>query len=126
MRTGEMLKARLESQDVITAGWPGYVGYVPDDSAQVIGIIPSGGFPQDTHGGENLLESFQVFVRSDSFAVTDAKWLAMFNALQDADLSGGGSTIYLLQALASGALHWLDSRNRHCMSANFRVVRSRS
>lgn len=123
MRTAEAIRAKLASAGVSGAGWPGYIGYVPDDGNQVIGIIPSGGYPQETHAGENLLETLQVIIRSAGYSTTDTKWLAMFNALQDVDLSADG--IHLIQAMTTGPGHFLDSKNRHCMTASFRVVRSR-
>jgi hypothetical protein len=109
------------------AAWKCWIGYYPDDigTDQLIALNLTGGFPQDTHGGENVHQTFQVTVRAarTDYATCEAKWWAMFRSLNDADLSA--SDIYLIQAMASGPLEYLDALNRTCMTCNFRVVRKK-
>lgn len=118
---------------LITAGvgnantWRVWIGYYPDDigTDQLIALNLTGGFPQDTHAGENVFQNFQVTVRSarTDYATCEAKWWAMFNALNDANLVA--NDVYLIQAMASGPLEYLDALNRTCMTCNFRTIRKR-
>lgn len=103
-----------------TGVWPVFVGWVPDLPNQAIGLQATGGFPQDTHAGENLLPTFQVLVRAAEweYAACNTKWSAMFAALQDATITG----VYLIQAMASGPMSFVDAKNRMCMTVNFRMV----
>lgn len=105
--------------------WKCFIGAAPDDQDQLISLQLTGGFEQDTLGGENVLETFQVRVRSGAreYVTCEAKWRAMFDSLHDADLSA--SNIYLIQALATGPLTWDDDKLRTNMSANFRVTRDK-
>jgi len=125
MSTLESVKAALVTAGVITGtDWAGYIGYMPDDQDQVIGLVPTGGFPQDTHGGENGHPTFQVTVRAgrNEYATARAKWLAMYHALQDANLSG--SSIWLIQAYATDPIFAQDGKNRPNFISNFRVTRA--
>jgi len=47
----------------------------------------------------------------------------MFNALNDANLVA--NDVYLIQAMASGPLEYMDALNRTCMTCNFRTIRKR-
>ena len=55
------------------------------------------------------------------YAACHDKWWAMFNALQNASITD----VYQIEAMASGPLGWTDEKNRHNLTANFRVVRKR-
>lgn len=105
-----------------TGAWPCFVGYVPDLPDQMIGLQFTGGFPQDTHEGENLLETFQLFVRGGEQAHSTVydKWKAAFDALENSDITD----LRLIRAMASAPLSFSDARNRQCMTANFNVVRA--
>jgi len=120
-----IIRTRLISAGVIDTGWDCFIGYIPDVQDQLIGLSPTGGFPQDTQENDNLIETFQANVRSGvrAYAVCEAKWAELFSALQDANLSSSG--VRLIQALQTGPLIWYDDRNRPNMSVNFRVVRDR-
>ena len=125
MSTMETIRATLVTAGVIDeTNWVAYIGYIPDDQDQVIGLVPTGGFPQDTHGGENGHPTFQVTVRAgrNEYATARAKWLAMYHALHDANLSA--SNIWLIQAYATDPIQMLDGNNRPSFVTNFRVVRA--
>ncbi len=104
--------------------WKCWINYAPDIADQVISLHMTGGYPQDTHGGENVIQTFQVRVRAPrlSYSVCLDKWWQMFRCLNDANLSA--SDIHLIQATMSGPLEYLDEENRVNMTANFRVVRT--
>jgi hypothetical protein len=82
----------------------------------------TGGEPEDTHLGENLIWTFQLRVRSRAFKFSEAeaKWFQAYQALHNADLSANG--IRLITALSSGPLHFTDDKNRPNFTSNFRVV----
>jgi len=125
MSTMETVRAALVTAGVIDeTNWVAYIGYIPDDQDQVIGLVPTGGFPQDTHGGENGHPTFQVTVRAgrNEYATARAKWLDMYHALHDANLSA--SNIWLIQAYATDPIQMLDGNNRPSFVTNFRVVRA--
>jgi hypothetical protein len=127
----ETVKEKLEADGVVNGStWKCFVGFLPDDQDQCISIHLTGGFPQDTHEGENVLMTFQALVRAGDRAhdVCEAKWWDMFNSLQDADFGAspvGDATVYLCQAMATGPLTFGDEKQRTCMTANFRVVKER-
>jgi hypothetical protein len=125
MSTMESVRSALVTAGVIDGtDWAGYIGYMPDDQDQVVGLIPTGGFPQDTHGAENGFPTFQVTVRAgrNEYSTARSKWLDMYHALQDANLSA--SNIWLIQAYATDPIHMLDGKNRHNFVSNFRVIRA--
>ena len=122
----DIIKARLIATGVAnTTTWRVFVGFCPDVSDQVLSLHLSGGFPQETHEGDNVTESFQVRVRAAKldYVTCEAKWREALYALHDADLSASG--IRLIQAMAMGPLEWYDESQRPNMSANFRVVRDK-
>ena len=120
-----IIRTKLITDLVSTAAWPCFIGYYPDDigTDQLIALNLTGGFPQDTHAGENVHQTFQVTVRAarTSYATCESKWWNMFKCLNDANLIA--SDINLIQAMASGPLEYLDALNRTCMTCNFRVIR---
>ncbi len=125
MSTMETVRAALVTAGVIDGtDWAGYIGYIPDDQDQVIGLVPTGGFPQDTHGGENGHPTFQVTVRAgrNEYATARAKWLDMYHALHDANLSA--SNIWLIQAYTTDPIQMQDGNNRPSFVTNFRVIRA--
>lgn len=123
------VRTHLINQSVAnTTTWKAFVGYTPDEADQVISLNPTGGRPQDTHGGENAHDTFQVRIRAAKFEYTicEAKWWDMFDALQDADLSSvSGADVYLMQCENVGPLHYVDDKQRPNCTANFRVIRAK-
>lgn len=122
-----IIRTRLLTQSVAnTTTWPCYIGYTPDLTDQVISLELSGGFPQDTHGNENVHQTFQVRVRAArlDYTACEIKWWAMYAALNDANLSASG--IHLIQAMSSAPLAFYDEKERVVMTANFRVIRAYS
>jgi hypothetical protein len=116
----EDVRAKLSTAGLLS-GWKCYIGFMPDDQAQSICLTYTGGFPQDTHGGENLHVTFQVLIRAGELAhaTCAAKWKAIFDTLQDAtDISN----VNLIQAQATGPMSFVDDKQRTMMSMNFRVV----
>lgn len=110
--------------------WPLCIGFFPDDSDQMIGLFPTGGYPADTMNRENERLTFQVRVRAArlNFAGCYTTWLAIFNLLQDAQQITIDSVVYLpgytyIQALHYGPMFFNDDRGRSNMTANFRVLR---
>ena len=121
-----IIRNKLIAAGVSTAAWPCYIGYYPDAGVdQLIALNLTGGFPQDTHAGENVFQNFQVTIRAarTDYATCETKWWAMFNALNDANLVA--NDVYLIQAMASGPLEYMDALNRTCMTCNFRTIRKR-
>lgn len=117
----ENVKTKLTSAGLLTGTWKCYIGFIPDDVDTTIGLQYTGGFPQDTHGAENLLQNFQVSVRGGELdhATVAAKWYSVFSTLQDAsDITGVG----LIQAMATGPMSFVDDKMRPVMTANFRTV----
>ena len=119
----EDVRSKLSSAGVLSGGYLCFIGYVPDDQDKIIGLIFSGGEPQDTLEGENVIQHFQVKVRAGrlDFAACETKWQAAFNALQDATITD----VYLIQAMATGPLTWYEEKQRPCMSLNMRVIRDK-
>lgn len=101
---------------------------MPNTPDQCISVQYTGGFPQDEHGGANMLPTFQVAVRAGQYqhAVCEAKWLEMFNALQDSQGSAQMADVYLVQGMNTGPITFPDELNRPCMVCNFRAVRARA
>lgn len=129
MNTLEIVKARLLAAGVSTVNtgaWPCFIGTLPDLQDQVLGMQYTGGFPQDTHLGENAHQTFQVFVRAVAYNTCEAKWHAMHAALNngESDTTMAAAGIHLMQCYTGGPIFFLDSKGRSVMTANFRVVRS--
>lgn len=125
----DIIYAKLESAGVSTGNvgtWPAFIGQMPDLQDTMIGLQLTGGFAQDTLGDENLLQTFQVMIRAgkNQYIDCEAKWYAMYAALHSADLTASG--VYLIQAMASGPMYFLDAKNRPMMSCNFKVMRDKS
>lgn len=135
MNSLEAVQARLLAQGVSTSTgtgsgstWPCFRGFLPDQPDQCIAVQYTGGFPQDEHGGANLLQTFQVAVRAgqQQHAVAEGKWLAMFDALQDSQGAANMTDFNLVQAQNTGPLYFLDEKNRPMFVCNFRAVRTRT
>jgi len=85
-----IIKTKLTSDGVVDGStWKCFIGYCPDDQDKVISLYSTGGLPQDTLGGENVIETIQVRVRAGAldYSACHDKWWEMFNSLQDADLT---------------------------------------
>ena len=121
----DLIRGNLITASLVmgTTGWKCYAGFCPDDEDKVVSLHSTGGYPQDTLGNENVLETVQIRVRGVYLdpTVCEAKWWAVFNALQDATISGIGG----ITALASGPLTYYDEKNRPNMTMNFRIIRPR-
>lgn len=115
----ETVRTALVTAGVSSASWPCYIGYMPDDADQGIGLYLTGGFAQDTQQGDNVWPTFQVTVRVGQLdhATCEAKAWAVFNALENQNLSG----VFLLHAMNSAPGQWNDAKNRTNMSFNFRA-----
>lgn len=135
MNTLEAVAARLLNQSVSTATgntagtatWPCFVGFMPSMPDQCIAVQYSGGFPQDTHAGENALPTFQVAIRAGAYAhsAAEAKWIAAFNALQGSEGGTAMTDFYLVEAMNSAPIVMYDEKNRPVMTLNLRAVRDR-
>jgi len=122
------IRDHLISQAVVDSdNWKAFIGWTPDTQDQVISLTPTGGLPQDTHGGENALGSFQVRVRAGKldYATAESKWWDAFDALQDADLSASPDFIYMVEIENSEPLYYVDSKSRPNLTMNCRTVRSK-
>jgi hypothetical protein len=113
-------------------GWPCYIGYCPDDQAQVVAVFSTGGYSADTLGRENLKLTFQTRVRAGrlDYATAYAKWQAIFDALQDAKAGLVGSPDPLvgyayIQAMQQGPLQFNDANGRPNLTSNWRVMKAR-
>ncbi len=108
-----------------TTTWPCYIGFMPDDQDQCLGLFDSGGLPADTLNRENRHPSFMVLVRAArmDYAVCMAKWQAVYSALQDAAQTGGSpdtlSGVVFIQAMQSHPNAFIDEKQRQNMTANF-------
>jgi len=122
------IRDHLISQAVVDSdAWKAYIGWTPDTQDQVISLTPAGGFPQDTHEGENALGSFQVRVRAGKldYAVGESKWWDVFDALQGADLSASPDFIFMIAAENSEPIYYVDEKQRSCFTLNCRTVRAK-
>lgn len=121
----DIIKAKLAADGVADgAVWRVFIGFAPDTQDQLISLHLTGGFPQDTLGGETIRGTFQLRVRGAyrDYVTCEAKWRECFNALNDADLSADG--ICLIQALAGEPLEYDDAKSRLNMTMNFNVKRT--
>lgn len=120
----DIIRDKLVADAVVNSTtWKCWIGYSPDTQDQLISLHQTGGYPQDTHGGENVHQTIMVRVRAGrlDYNVCLDKWWQMFRCLQDANLSA--SDVRLIQSTASGPLEYFDQENRVNMTANFRIVR---
>lgn len=121
----------LIAQGVASAGWNIFVNYFPSDQDQVIGIFGTGGMPADTLLRENTRPTFQSRLRVGEFAQAAgyAKWLEIFNALQDAKASVGSPYLLpgvtFIQAQATEPLIFNDANRRPNFTSNWRCMKSR-
>lgn len=119
----DTVRNKLVSAGIVegTTGYRAYIGYAPDDNDKIVGLMPYGGQPQDTHQGENSTEMFQVKVRAGSldYAEAETKTRAVLNCLQDASLTD----VNLIQAMSMGPMCWYDENSRPNFSLSFRVIR---
>jgi len=126
------IRSYLIAQGVVQSGtsiplppWPCFEGYVTDDQDQTVALFETGGYPADTLGRENERVTFQVRVRAArlDYSTARAKWLAIFNALQDSIPAPGYAFV---QAMHYGPMHFNDDKGRPNLTANFRVMKARS
>jgi len=122
----------LTIQGAVSTFWPCYIGFLPDNSDQAIGLFEYPGLPAETLAREIETVSFQVRVRGarSDYATVRAKWEECFNLLQDAQASSGSSPSWLpgvvfIQAKQFGPIHLNDEKGRPNFESNFRVKRYR-
>lgn len=126
------IKAYLVAQGAVSVPWPIWLGSMPDDTDQAIGIFETGGFPADTLGRENEDVTFQSRVRASrlDYATGRAKWQEIFNLLQDAQATPGSPLLLagytFVQAMHDGPLPWTDDKARPNFTSNWRVKKARS
>ena len=118
----------LTQQGLVNSNFPMYLGYMVDDSSQMMAAFETGGLPPTelgigTNPRPNERVTFQMRVRGDrlAYATTRAQWLACFNALQDSTLNNA-NYIYV-QATHYGPIFFNDDRGRSNFISNFRVMR---
>jgi hypothetical protein len=111
--------------------WPVYCGYFPESSNdKMVAIFETAGMPADTLERENRRLSFQTRVRASrlDYQVAYDKWLEIFNALQDAQSSGGSpdylAGVIFIQAMQVGPNHFNDENERPNLTSNWRVLRT--
>lgn len=125
MNVYEAIKNELEETGVVGDGtWLAFVGYTPDDQDWVISINPSGGFQQETHGGEYVVPTVQLRVRGPrlDFQTTHDKFWDVFNALNNVATI---ANVYSIHPLTSGPNMFMDANQRPNMTVDF-VLRSRT
>lgn len=120
-------RAYLVAQGVAggVTGWPVYVGYMPDDQDQCVGVFDTGGGPADTMARENRQLTLQTRVRAArlDYVTCYAKWLQIFNALQDAKAGGGQlAGVIFVQAMSVGPAVFYDHNHRPNMTSNWRAL----
>jgi len=135
MNTLEAVSARLLAQGVSTATgntsgtatWPCFIGFMPAAPDQCIAVQYSGGFPQDTHAGENMHPTFQVAIRAGAYqhSTAETKWIAAFNALQGSQGATAMTDFQMVEAMNSAPIVIYDEKNRPVMTLNLRAVRTR-
>ena len=115
-----------------STGWKCYEGYMPDDQNLTVGLFESPGMMQDTMARENVRPKLVVHVRGNrlAYSAVRAKWQEIWDLLQDAQDSGGGSPHTLsgytyIQAEQSSPLCFNDANNRPNMTANFQILKAR-
>jgi hypothetical protein len=121
MNIYEAIKNELEERGVANDGvWLAYVGYTPDDQDRVISINPSGGFRQETHGGEYVVPTVQIRVRGPrrDFETTHDKFWDVFNALNNVSTI---ENVYFIHPITSAPNHFMDSNQRHNMTVDFMI-----
>ena len=110
---------------LITTAWPLYLGYLPDETEQCVGLFETGGYPPDTLGRENERVTFQMRVRALRFDYSAGrrKWQDVFNALQDSQPAAGYAYV---QAMHLGPMEFADPSGRVNFTGNFRCMKNRT
>jgi len=114
-----------QQSGLVTTAWPMYLGYLPDETDQCMGLFETGGFPADTLMRENERVTFQMRVRGGrlDYQTVRRKWQDVYNALQDSHPAAGYA---LVQSMAAGPLVFNDPSGRINMTANFRIYKTRT
>jgi len=114
------------------SAWPIYCGVIPNESNQVISLFDTGGMPFDTLSRANERDTFQTRVRGNprfEYTVVYNQWLAVFNALQDAQEILGSPVllpgVFFIQAMHAHPVAFSDDLSRPNFISNWRVYRSR-
>lgn len=121
----ELIKEYLDAQGVSSVLWPVRLGFLFDTTDQAIFVCEAGGLPFDTLGRENLNPTFKTIVRSnpEDYATARAKWTEVFDALADAQQTGGSPTllpgVIFIQTRQTGPYPFTDDKGRQCLSCNW-------
>ena len=115
----------IQQSGVVTVSWPLYLGYLPDERDQCMGLFETGGYPADTLLRENERVTFQVRVRGArlDYVTVRRKWQDVYNALQDSHPATGYAYV---QSMAAGPLIFNDPAGRVNATANFRAYKTRT
>ena len=108
------------------SGWTLYKSYLPDQPDQAVGLFETGGDPPDQSEGTRVdVLTFQLRVRGKKLKYDEAhtKILAIFNALNDADISG---YVYIYGMQAGPIPLGYDVDERPELSINFECMKERS
>jgi hypothetical protein len=110
-----------------TSGWDCFVGFMPDDQDQTIGLYETGGFPADTLLRENQRLTFQVHIRGArrDYGKVRNRWQMIFYALQDADSQTAPPLlpgVVFIQAMHYGPMTFTEEKGRVAMTMNFRAM----
>ncbi len=112
--------------------WKCFIGFLPDEQDQCIGLFETGGLPPDKINRETTMPTFQVRVRASKLSYADCrnKWQDVFRSLQDANQTGLSpdplQKIYLMQAMQTAPIVVFDEKQRPNMTVNFRVIMAAS
>lgn len=119
------IRSYLISQGAVPSGFSIYIGYIPDDTDQVICLFETGGFAPETLLRENENVTFQTRVRSSrlSYQLCRTVWKGIYDTLQDSIPAAG---YYLVQAMHAGPMVFTDDRGRENMTSNWKVKKARS
>lgn len=126
------IEAYLTAMGAVSTPWPLWKGRMAPTPDQGIGIFEYPGPPPDTLGRENEDVSLQTLVRGAEldYQTARAKWLEVYNLLQDARQTAGSPVLLpgytFIQAKGQGPLTWSDGNNRPQFVSNWRVKKARS
>lgn len=117
----ESVRTYLISSGAISSGWSCYISAAPDDANQIVVLEFTGGFPQDTHAGENLRPTFQVRVRGDrmNYSTVESKWYDIWKKLHNTSSISG---VRMMLAVQTAPIVLHDEKGRLNMLVNFNAV----
>ena len=119
----DVLLNKLTADGVVggASGFQGYVAYAPDTQPQIVSLFEAGGLPEETQEKSYAYGTVQARVRAAELDYPKARnaWQAVYDSLQNADLSANG----VLSILADNSvpLFFMDAKNRPNLTCNFKV-----